>query len=140
MTGSIGQIKRYAMLIETEIVDKITRQVQRRNDHVLKHKIIRVPGCLRQHIHLHAPPGTLIFLQQAQTGLQFTVGRFERFAVTPVFQAQCRIIKHTQDRMFQHRKIINRLDQVVSSTEAKRLHRISRTTTARKQDHRCFRA
>ncbi|MNC76524.1 hypothetical protein D3C75_1282640 [compost metagenome] len=53
-----------------------------------------------------------------QTGLQFAVGGFELFPVALVFHQQARPVQGSADRMLQHRKVFQGLDQVIGSTQA----------------------
>ncbi|MNV82069.1 hypothetical protein D3C71_1757820 [compost metagenome] len=62
MAGHVRQIKGDAPLIDTEIVDEIPGQIERRNDLVSELQPIGVPGRNRQHVHLHLATGVLIFL------------------------------------------------------------------------------
>ncbi|MNM91667.1 hypothetical protein D3C81_1039730 [compost metagenome] len=138
MTGNVRQVESDASLVDAEIVGKIARQVQRRNDLVLERQLVGHPGTFRQHVHLHLAPGGLILLQQVQTGLQFAVGGFELFPVTLVLQHQASAIQRTAHRMFQHRKVFQRLDQVVCSTQAQRLYCIVHDPGTGDHDHRQF--
>ena len=73
MPGNVCQVERYPTLVDPKIVNKITRQVQRRDDLVRKLELVDGPGADRQHVHLHLPTGVLVFLEQVQAGGEFAV-------------------------------------------------------------------
>ena len=115
MPGNISQVKRHTALIQAEVIDKVARQIQRRNDLVSKLQAVDHPGRLRQHVHLHLPPGVLVFLEQAQAGLELAVGGFEFFPVAQIFHAQLGTVQRPAYRVLKYREVFQRLDQVVGS-------------------------
>ncbi len=76
MAGDVGQVERHTPLIDAEIIDEITRQVQRRDDLVRKLELVDGPGADRQHVHLHLATGVLVFLEQVEAGFELAVGGF----------------------------------------------------------------
>ncbi|MNZ34939.1 hypothetical protein D3C78_523250 [compost metagenome] len=139
MPGDVGKVEGNAPLIHAEIVGKVARQVQRRDDLVLEGKLPGNPGALWQHVHLHLATGSLVLLQQVQAGLQFPVGCLELVAVTLVFHHQARTVKRTAHRMFEHGKVFQWLDQVVGGTQAQGLDCIAHHAGTRYHDHRQLR-
>ncbi len=124
MAGHVGQVERHTSLIDAEVVDKITRQVQRRDDLVRKLEFVDGPRAHRQHVHLHLATGVLVFLEQIEAGFEFAVGGFELFAVALVFQQQASTVQRAAHRMLQHRQVFQGLDQVVGSAQAQGLDSI----------------
>ncbi|MNS76156.1 hypothetical protein D3C72_1096950 [compost metagenome] len=139
MPGDVGEIESDAPFVHPEVIGKITRQVQRRDDLVLESELAGHPRAFRQHVHLHLATGGLVLLQQVQAGLQFAVGGFELVAVALVFQHQARAVEGAAHRMLEHGQVFQRLDQVVGSAQAQRLHRITHDAGTGHHDHRQLR-
>ncbi|MCY1510454.1 hypothetical protein D9M68_448320 [compost metagenome] len=138
MTGHVGQVEHHAVIVDTEVVDEVAGQVQRRDDLVGELQIVDLLGRHRQHVHLHLATGVLVFLQQVQAGLQFAVGGFQLLAVAPVLQAQVRTIQSTAHRMLEHREVFQGLDQVIGGTQAQGLDHVTHDPGAGNHDHRDF--
>ncbi|KWV86789.1 hypothetical protein PFLmoz3_03526 [Pseudomonas fluorescens] len=139
MAGNVGQVERHTSLIHTEIVDKITRQVQRRDDLVGKLELVNRPGAHRQHVHLHLAPGVLVFLEQVQAGFEFAVGGLELFAVALVFQEQACTVQGAAHRVLQHGQVFQGLDQVIGGAQAQGFNGIVHDTGTGHDKHRRLR-
>ncbi|MNZ95242.1 hypothetical protein D3C78_1143790 [compost metagenome] len=98
-------------------------------------ELVDGPGAHRQHVHLHLATGVLVFLQQAQTGLQLAIGRLEAFPVATVFLAQARAVQRAAHRMLEHGQIVQRLDQVIGRSHAQRFDRVAHHARGRNHDH-----
>ncbi|MNN16007.1 hypothetical protein D3C81_1291320 [compost metagenome] len=138
MPGDVGQIEGDASLVYTEVVDEIAGQIQRRNDLVSEHQPVGLPRGHREHVHLHLATGVLVFLEQAQAGLQLAVGGFQLFPVATVLGAQIGAIQRAAHRVLEHGEVFQRLDQVVGGAQAQSLHHIAHHSGAREHDHRRF--
>ncbi|MNQ96339.1 hypothetical protein D3C85_1119370 [compost metagenome] len=136
MPGNVCQIKGDSPFIDAEIVGKVARQVQRRNDLVLERQVVGHPGAFRQHVHLHLTPGSLVLLQQVQAGLELAVGGFELFPVALVFQHQSRAVQGPANRMLEYREVFQRLDQVVGRTQAQGFDGVVHHPGTRNHDYR----
>ena len=128
MAGYIRQVEADAVLIHSKVIDKITREVQRRNYLMGELELVEAAGCDRQHIHLHLSTSILILLKKMQARLQVAVGRLQLFPVTPVFHAQARPIEGTTDRVLKHRQVFKGLDQVVGGAQPQSFDRITHHT------------
>jgi len=74
-----------------------------------------------------------------QAGFQFPVGRLQPVPVALVLKLQPRTVQGTVNRMLQHGKVFQRLDQVVGSAKTQGLDHITHHPGTRNDDHRRLR-
>ncbi len=71
-----------------------------------------------------------------QAGLQVAVGGLQLLPIATILQAQTRAIQRAANRVFEHRQIFERLDQIVGGAQTQRLHGIAHNTGTRDHDDR----
>src|SRR5690606_41960232 len=82
----VRQVETDPMLVDPEVIDEISRQVQRRDDLVRGMKVVGGPGRHRQHVHLYLAPGILVFLKTMEAGLRVAIRGFQLLAIAAVAQ------------------------------------------------------